>query len=105
MLSLSDSLTMGKLHKDIAMFLVQCADDSEKTQQQVIKVSQGHGIDVSETQRKIKSYFHFSYFCQDYHLFVHIEVEWLNTIFHQSTKVTLKVYLTKMSPLKFFYFV
>lgn len=30
---------MGKLHKDIAMFMVKCVDDNEKSQQQIIKVS------------------------------------------------------------------
>ncbi|XP_013378729.1 protein FAM45A [Lingula anatina] len=32
-----ESLAMGKLHKDIAMFMVQCADNDDMGEQQVIK--------------------------------------------------------------------
>ena len=38
----SEYLTLGKLHKDIAVFMVQSAEDSDKTQQQTIKVIMQH---------------------------------------------------------------
>ena len=30
---------MGKLHKDIAKHMVQCAEDEDATEEQIIKVS------------------------------------------------------------------
>ncbi len=40
---------MGKLHKDIAVFMVQCAEDGDKSEQQTIKVSQSASQSVGQS--------------------------------------------------------
>ena len=52
LLDFAEYFTMGKLHKDIAVYIVQSAEDSSKSEQQTIKVRQ----QIIETHtRKSKS--------------------------------------------------